>query len=241
MRAYTAAGGLDAEVIKARRVDLGFSCEQLGARVGLTGHQIRNLEATRAATRWLTFQTVLLLAEALALPVRDIVAGPAGPPDGTDDTVRKIGAALAETDRPLTVETLCLGLGVDLQSIHDALNTLDSQLRPAGITVLRTAEGLRLGPAAPTPTDGMGDLRWVALLREELPTDLTAVIADVINGVQPQLHPNSPKHRRVLRLIHAGILTQKPGSDVPDGFSDDVAFSLRLDDRPVTKTLRRRK
>ncbi len=231
-----ASTALDGDAIKGRRIELGLSVNQLGSTVGLNDDQIRTLERG-AAPQWLPFVVVQAIATALAVPLRDIIAEPGAEPnpDNVPDVRRRLGAALVEADVPVPVEALCLGLDIDLQQVGDAVDALSVHLQQVGITVHRSPAGLTLVPATPSTKDGLRWLRRVTFLSERVPTDLTTLIADIINGAHRHSHAETMRVRRASRLVEAGILTRSSGSPVPDGFTEDAAFALRLDAYPIKK------
>jgi DNA-binding Xre family transcriptional regulator len=221
---------MNVKLIEERRVAAGLTISELAQRVGLPVEALSCLHESGERER-ITLGTLLALCHVLHLEPTELLDPYAS--DATDVAdARKVHAAIAESPSGLTAEEIATALGWTLPHVRAALAAAAAELRSTGLRLRRGQfDRLTVGP------------------------DLSALTADERSRCR-QAHPTAQGHHRAmvkaLYCIAAGYgrteffvrcperdgnlveLLVGLGLTVENGrcldLSDDVVFSLRLDE-----------
>lgn len=146
--------------------------------------------------------------------------------------VADLSAALLDSPYPLTVEQLAAYLDATPDAVTDLLDELDRRLRPTGLGVHQSNEGVTLVSHAVAASDRLSPQQRQQLIDGTLPKDLLGLVHHAFDGPITL----DPRHRRRPdrnRALHLGLLqpVQDPASpgDALE-LTADVRFSLLLDD-----------
>jgi transcriptional regulator with XRE-family HTH domain len=242
---------LDAAVIRHRRAELGISSRVLAAQCGVTPPSIAALEAGTNHND-LSVAMLVKLAKALALDPSDIILSsgvveaiekadsaphveePSSVDVGTDRAT--VGAILFTTGVLTPLATLCEVLGWSPPRLETAVDALDVHLRGAGLRVHRLA--LQVGVRR--AVDAVDKETLAASLRRHMARDgLSLSEARILERVARRDLPHEPTKSESIAigiLLNASALVHgEPavGRFPPLELTDDVRFSLLLDDVPI--------
>jgi transcriptional regulator with XRE-family HTH domain len=231
---------LDADLVRARRLELGLSERKLAALLGVSQTIVRGIEAG-TNHKDLTLGDVQRLAGALSVEVHQLLtpadadaAAPAGPVTHTthlDHAVTQLGALLYDIDRLLPVEALAATLGLTLDQTHEALDELDRRLRPAGLLVHRLNNTVKLWRTLDAVTRSTLQYTWRGhLARRGLDVGQAQLLHQVRTGRRVKTMRND-QQVTAAELTNAGIFTRTRSGGVE--LSPEVRYSLLLDEEPA--------
>jgi len=224
---------LDPAVVRVRRLALGISEKDLAAQLGVSVSAVRTFESSWDQRHY-DVAFVVGLAEALSLPVQDLLASSSRPvarADPDNDRARELGALLASTGTPLPVEAVCDALAVGLSALSDALEELGRRLDGTGMVVHRSGGQISLQPAVVADKDALAGATRAAIARSNLASDRLSMLRDLARKSR-QIDPRFSDPWVSGQLVSAGLverLGEAPGSR-PAKLTDAVCFSLMLDE-----------
>jgi transcriptional regulator with XRE-family HTH domain len=230
--------------IRNRRLELGLSERDVAAHCGVSTAVIRSIEAARVDAD-LTLGQLAKVGAVLGLDLPELLdthalqpeqEGPA--PAGPDDDVAKLGSLLADIRVLVPVEGLADALNWDLTRTHTALERLDAALRPAGLRLHQLHHDVRIARTV-TAVDAqtLEELWRIHLARRSLTITQARLLKALRDGVVPLASNKDTQKVRLPELRNAGLIAAaaaESGSTAKWELTDDVRFSLLLDELPTT-------
>lgn len=230
---------LDSERIAVRRRELGLSQREVARQVGGGNSLVFHLEGD-APHGDLTLRELERLGEALAMDLKDLIAGdPEGAPSRDAGTwgpslVPELGALLLRVGGRVPLSALAETLECPREQLAAALERLDACLRPCGLQVHLHDATAHLVPMASSDipasrlTDAMrkADARAhqkasrIRLAYRVFATETTAKKVAVTN----------PGKVTLGELVNSGIVVRPPNDGGALSLSEDVRYSLLLDE-----------
>lgn len=229
--------GVNAALVRERRLELGMSERSLTAKLGAGFSQtiVRAIEAGKNQGH-LTLDEVARLAAVLDLPITRLLATdtadnptprPAGPTTQTehlDRAVKRISAALLEVGRGVAGQALAELAGIDLTELTDVLDQLDARLRPAGLCVHQVhGDSLIRAVDGTLNRDEVREVWRRHLARRGLNIGQAKLVHRAARGEAAKLRGNDELARGGA-LVVAGILVRTAAGGYV--LSPDTAFSL---------------
>lgn len=230
---------VDRQRLKERRLELGRSMRSVAQSAGVPLTTIKSLEVSGDCS-YLTMNTLRLICDAVGLPMSGLLVG-VRPPRADDggparQLVREVGAALFRYRDGISVDALAHALRCSADEVQIALVELDEALAGVGAMLHRTDSHVALAPAVAeilTP-------EVMRLAVEETATRPDLGVRDGVTIYQAMQGTRSAKGQRANadgllrtgRLRNYGLLNEPEKETCPMLLSDEVRFSLMLDDRP---------
>jgi hypothetical protein len=243
--------GLDTELARFRRISLDISVRTIAGEVGFAEAAYRRIE-DGVGSEHLTIAQLGRLAAVLHLDPHDLLRSSQSAPDSdvgpqademstaAEDLVATLGPLLFHLGRAVPVATLADLLGSDSATVESALARLRDQLAPGGLVVSVGKPGATLVPAH--TAHGASKTRRLLRLAEQRGA-LNSHGARLLHQLAgPRGLPSQLKQRQRKQLsilAHAGWVgadAQSRGASSRFRLSDEVAFSLVLDDGEPTET-----
>jgi transcriptional regulator with XRE-family HTH domain len=231
------AQSIDTEALRRRRAELGLSVRQLCAVVGMTTGGYLALEKGTAGTS-ITFGVAGRLAEALGLGLDELAGRTHVPvPELAEDDAARLGALLTATGTLTPVGTICEVLDWPTERLHTAEAELGRRLVGVGMRLRRSVARLSIvrGESALDP-----EVVKTAVRRHLNRDHLSLTEARLLRHVQHDDVPTQPSnHEKVALgvLVNASLVdfgpAPAPTAEAPIVLSDDVRFSLMLDEVPM--------
>lgn len=137
---------LNERMLRARRMELGLTSREVARQANVSQGLVKRLEDTGDAAV-LQVETLTAILNALSLDLVDVLE-PATEPTVADDLVVAVGGLLQERKRGVTAFEIAAALGVHLDQVEPALQGLDANLRPAGLRIHRSSNGVSIVPIA---------------------------------------------------------------------------------------------
>ena len=226
---------LDVDLVRRRRAELGLSLREVAESLGLSAPSYTAIENGRAQAE-ITISTVVRLAGVLALTVAELVPAAESCPASPTDDARLLGGMLAAVDTTVPIGALADLAGWSPSRLRDARGALDERLAACGMRIreVNGALGLTVG------ADTVGRIRVakatrVHLARNHVSLFEASLLASIERGAMPKLLSNP--ERVALGVLVRGELVEAAEAaggvrERPLNLSDDVRFSLLLDERP---------
>jgi transcriptional regulator with XRE-family HTH domain len=239
---------LDTALIRRRRAELGISVRAAAESIGLSGPTFTRLESG-IDHGGLELVVVVRLASLLGVSLdqlivqggRDVASSGETAGDATD--VAALGAVLFATQTHTPVGTLCEVHGWTLARLHEAEVALDAALCHVGITLSR--QNARLGLArAEGAVDR--DVLERSLRKHQGRDHVSITEARLLHHVEHGDAPTQPSNAERVALgmlVNAGLITfgsSRPRGEAPLILSEDVRFSLLIDEEPSPHAAPRR-
>lgn len=225
---------LDGELVRSRRIDLQFGETAFARATGLTVRELQRLERGEAQDH-LTLRQVQAIAATLSLKISDMLTEPVAAPDmPAPEHMTDIGALLATTPSPIHADAFCLALDMTSAALDSTLDSVDRVIRPAGMAVARTRDGISLTSAKPIQPERSEAVHRDVIAIDHLEADIAQIILEAVHGREPG-RLRGTAGRRLTRLARAGIIRfAEPDEAWRITITDAVRYSLRLDDRPTS-------
>jgi len=137
---------LNRQLLRARRMELGLTSREVAREAKVSQGLIKRLEETGDAAV-LQVETLTAILCALSLDLVDALERPTVP-SAEEDLVVAVGGLLHERKRGVTAFEIAAALGVHLDRVEPALEVLDANLRPAGLRIHRSSNGVSIVPIA---------------------------------------------------------------------------------------------
>jgi hypothetical protein len=231
--------------IRLRRLELALSERDVASHWGVSTAVVRSVEAGRVDTE-LTLGQLAKLADILGLDLHELLdtgnTTPATSEAGADtlsaEDVAKVGALLADVRVLVPIDTLAEVLGWDLERTHDALAVLDERLRPAGLRVHRLHHDVRLARTVTATSDTELEALWRRhfAVRSLHPAQAN-LLRQIRDGKTRLAGTKDTEKVRLPELRNAGLIypaAAQVGTTARWELTDDVRFSLLVDDLPTT-------
>ena len=135
---------LNQRLLRARRMELGLTSREIAREAKVSQGLIKRLEETGDAAV-LQVETLTAILRALSLELVDALERDTVP-EVEDDLVVAVGGLLHERKRGVTAYEIAAALGVHLDRVEPALAALDTNLRPAGLRIHRSSNGVSIVP-----------------------------------------------------------------------------------------------
>jgi len=139
---------LNRQLLRARRMELGLTSREVAREAKVSQGLIKRLEETGDAAV-LQVETLTAILGALSLDLVDALERPTAAA-AEEDLVVAVGGLLQERKRGVTAFEIAAALGVHLNRVEPALEVLDANLRPAGLRIHRSSNGVGIVPIART-------------------------------------------------------------------------------------------
>jgi transcriptional regulator with XRE-family HTH domain len=135
---------LNRQLLRARRMELGLTSREVARAANVSQPLIKRLEDTGDAAV-LQVSTLTMILSALCL---DLIEVQEKSPETCEenDLVAAIGGLLQERRSGTTLIEIASSLGVTIDLIDPALNSLDDALRHAGLRIRRNTSGVSIVP-----------------------------------------------------------------------------------------------
>ena len=230
---------LDAQLIRARRTELGLSERKLSEKLGAGVSQsvVRGIEAgTNHAD--LTLGDLRRLAHHLDIPLGRLFTdqtrctgdapptGPATEAQHINDAVGLLASVLQEVGRAVQVSTLAELASLTLDEVDSVLAELDARLSKAGLRLSRVHGDVSIRPANPGPRPTVVREAWRRhFARRSLDLGQARLVYRAYHDDLPRTVGENERLRSA-SLVNAGLLDRTPSG----GFtlSADVGFSLTV-------------
>lgn len=137
---------LNQKLLRTRRMQLGLTSRQVAREANVSQGLIKRLEETGDAAV-LQVETLAAILGALSLDLVDVLDHGSAV-TAPDDLVTAIGGLLHERKRGVTTFEIAAMLSVQLGDVEPALHVLDAHLRPAGLRIHRSSNGVSIVAAA---------------------------------------------------------------------------------------------
>lgn len=188
---------LNQRLLRARRMELGLTSREVARDASVSQGLVKRLEDTGDAAV-LQVETLTAILNTLSLDLIDALEH-APTPMAPDDFVASVGGLLQERKRGVTAFEIASSLGVHLDQVEPALQALDARLRPTGLRIHRSSNGVSIVPIVrPNLGSGSGKerLRYLSnlnsgdlallyrALTERVPANTVAATANGTVNVQ---------------------------------------------------------
>lgn len=231
--------------IRRRRLELALSERDVASHWGVSTAVVRSVEAGRVDTE-LALGQLAKLADILGLDLHELLDTghtPATSEAGADglsaEDVPKVGALLADVRVLVPIDGLAEALGWDLERTHRALEVLDDTLRPAGLRVHRLHHDVRLARTVTATRDTELEALWRRHFAVRSLNPAQANLLRQIRDGKTRLAGSKDTEKvRLPELRNAGLIRPAPaetGTTAKWELTDDVRFSLLLDELPTSK------
>lgn len=215
---------LDTDLIARRRHELGITTRTLGYMLGGSALTATQLEAVSSHDSY-TLATLERLADALALDPGELLeTKPAPEPSAeAEEVARRLGGILHHQTDATPATALAEALGVSLDVLHQAAETLDQMLRPAGMRVHTATGGYALWAEAAVDTEALTTTARYHQGRSGLRAGETEILWQILAGSINRKNLSNPQRISLGALRRAGII-EPDTLDV----TEDARYSLML-------------
>jgi DNA-binding XRE family transcriptional regulator len=238
---------LDVDLARRRRAELGLSLREVAEAVGMSGSSFTAIENGRAQQE-LTIGTVVRLAGVLALTLEELVPGAAVPVEQgctvevealpTDNDARVLGSILAAVDTTVPIGALLDLTEWSPSRLRSARAALEGQLATCGMRIRELNAALGLAVASGSAArPHVAKATRLHLARDHVSRIEAGLLRAIGRDAMPKLLSNP--ERVALGVLIRGELVEAAHADGgvrerPLHLTDDVRFSLLLDERPST-------
>lgn len=238
---------LDVAFVRRRRAELGLSIRAISAQVGLSTTSYTMIENGHGH-EVVTLDTVLRLARALGTTVDGLMVGAGAEAkdiDEDDDDPARLGAVLFAVGKLTPVGTLLEVLDWSLDRLHQAEGRLAQTLGTCGMALRRNGNQLAITGAVDAVDTGTLEAAVRRHLhRDHLSVTEARLLRQVEHGDVPT-QPSNPERVAMQTLVNAGLVMfaspAAKNTEAPMVLSDDVRYSLLLDEDPDASVPPRRR
>lgn len=225
---------VDADRVRRRRAELGLTVRGLAKHLKVTGAVVTRLESGDNHPD-LPLGLLVRLAEVLAvdLPTLLVQSRPAcdAVPDADQDA-RTVGAALVADGTLVPLGALAEAFDWTLQRTEAAIEALEARLPDVGMRVHRLRDQVAVVRAVePISRAALGQLTRKHLHRTAISLSEARIVFRLASGTPPR-DPGNSERVAIGVLANAGLLEPDPAGAAEMRLSEDVRFSLLLDEAP---------
>ncbi|MCR4511734.1 helix-turn-helix transcriptional regulator [Aeromicrobium sp. 50.2.37] len=233
---YASDPTLNGELMRARRLELGWSARAFADKLGTNFSPETVLAIERGDVSWtISLGDIDRLARFLGMPASSLlVSGTPSTPtpgpidDGDAGLDRRVGAVLASLETAVRRDELAAVLGTDLDSLMTSLERLSTALAPCGLEVQVSGRNVRLAAAVgAAPPEAVKQLSRKQLARDDMSIKQTSLLSRTVRGLQDERVGMADQVAK-RSLVNAGIVELNVSGGTQ--LTADARFSLMVDE-----------